>query len=374
MAGASNVSNLSADKGTDSGNLSICGVGKKYGADWVLQGVDLAIPKGSFTCFVGPSGCGKTTLLRIIAGLLPLDKGTVAWLGTDITQQPAEKRNIGMVFQSAALFPHLTVSQNIAYGMKLRRKPQVEIDKRVEELLNVVKLSGLGNRGVNNLSGGQRQRVAIARALATEPELFLLDEPFSALDVPLREALQVEIAALQKRLNITTILVTHDRQEALSLADYLVVMNRGQIQQAGAPMDLYQNPANSFVAKFLGGANLLPATVCEGGVICGGQRWEVGIDSLKHFSEGQKITLACSPDQTSWSHQQQAGRNCFQAEIVFIRSNGNLHQAHLKFGDCQLRVSLDKHTSNGPMPLIGRSGWFSISPEQIWLYPENPTI
>jgi putative spermidine/putrescine transport system ATP-binding protein len=354
---------------TGAEGLSLSGVGKKYGSEWVVREVDLEIPRGSFTCFVGPSGCGKTTLLRALAGLLPLDGGRVSWLGQDITDRPAETRNIGMVFQSAALFPHLSVGQNIGYGMKLRRQSRHAMAARVTELLEWVKLPGLEDRAVGTLSGGQRQRVAIARALAIEPDLFLLDEPFSALDAPLREALQVEIAALQRRLGITTILVTHDRQEALSLADHLVVMDRGRIQQAGPPEELYRKPANRFVAQFLGGANLLPAVADQGGVICGGERWEVGSARLAGFADGEPLTVAFRPEQARWTVAMPTGPNRFPAQVVFLRSSGNDLQAHLTFGGGQLRVGLDPRDEAAGRPQMGEQGWLSIAPEQIWVYP-----
>lgn len=347
------------------GGLSLSGIGKRYGSDWVVQDADLEIPKGSFTCFVGPSGCGKTTLLRILAGLSPLDAGRISWLGQDITDRPSEKRNIGMVFQSAALFPHLSVGRNIGYGMKLRRKSSEEIEARVAELLDWVKLPGLQDRAVGTLSGGQRQRVAIARALATEPDLFLLDEPFSALDAPLREGLQVEIAALQRRLGITTILVTHDRQEALSLADHLVVMDRGNIQQAGPPEELYRKPANRFVAQFLGGANLLSARVENGGVICGGQPWGVESEHLRDLAEGASVIIALRPEQAHWEAEMPPGPNAFPAEIVFLRRSGNDLQAHLNFSGGPLRVAINP--KNGPTEnaRMGQQGWFSIAPQRF---------
>jgi putative spermidine/putrescine transport system ATP-binding protein len=223
-----------------------------------VDGVSLDIEQGDFVCFLGPSGCGKTTLLRLIAGLETPDGGRVLLNGRDITHQPAHERRFGMVFQSLALFPHLSVGGNLAFSLKLAGRAPRDIRERVEELLELVRLPGLAERRISQLSGGQRQRVAIARALAQEPPVFLLDEPFSALDAKLREDMQVELRELQRRLKITTVLVTHDQREAMALADSVVVMANGSLQQCGPPQQIYRRPANRFVATFIGLSNLLP--------------------------------------------------------------------------------------------------------------------
>ncbi|MCB1719832.1 MAG: ATP-binding cassette domain-containing protein, partial [Candidatus Competibacteraceae bacterium] len=197
-----------------------------------------------------------TTLLRLIAGLETPDQGQVLLDGKDLTATPAHQRNFGMVFQSLALFPHLNVADNIAYGLRLRGLDSARCRQRVEELLALVQLPGVAARAINQLSGGQRQRVAIARALALEPHVFLLDEPLSALDAKLRETMQVELRLLQQRLGITTIVVTHDQREAMTMADQVVVMSQGEVQQVGAPLDIYRNPQTTFVADFIGTSNL----------------------------------------------------------------------------------------------------------------------
>ncbi|WP_137895920.1 ABC transporter ATP-binding protein [Ramlibacter sp. 2FC] len=232
-------------------------ISKRFGASTVVEQVQLAVPAGSFVCLLGPSGCGKTTLLRMIAGLETPSQGLILLDGQDITALPTHQRELGMVFQSLALFPHLSVGENIAYPLRIRGRPRAEQARRTEELLNLVHLPGYGDRPVAQLSGGQRQRVAIARALALSPRLFLLDEPLSALDAKLREAMQLELRQLQQRLGITTVVVTHDQREAMTMADLVVVMGEGRVRQAAPPIEIYRHPADAFVADFIGSTNLL---------------------------------------------------------------------------------------------------------------------
>lgn len=246
-------------------HLHIDSVSKNFGAVKALCDIDLKIERGSFVCLLGPSGCGKTTLLRIIAGFENLSAGRLLLDGSDISAIPPHKRGFGMVFQSLALFPHMSVAKNIAYGLKLRGISAREQNDRVDELLHVIELPSIADRPVSALSGGQRQRVAIARALAIQPALFLLDEPLSALDAKLRDNMQIELRQLQQKFGVTTILVTHDQHEAMMLADELVVMKDGEVRQASSPSIVYQNPSDSFVADFLGAANIIAADVSETG-------------------------------------------------------------------------------------------------------------
>ena len=248
-------------------HLHIDTVSKSFGDVQALTDVDLTIDWGFFVCLLGPSGCGKTTLLRIIAGFETSSAGRMMLDGIDISEMPPHKRGFGMVFQSLALFPHMSVAKNIAYGLKLRKAGRAEQRNRVEELLTMVELPGIADRPVSALSGGQRQRVAIARALAIQPPLFLLDEPLSALDAKLRDTMQIELRQLQQKFGVTTILVTHDQHEAMMLADELVVLKDGKVIQAAAPSAVYQNPASRFVADFLGAANIVPGTVSRAGHI-----------------------------------------------------------------------------------------------------------
>lgn len=241
-------------------------VGKRFGRVAALTDVDLDVPQGSFTCLVGPSGCGKTTLLRCICGLEPADTGRIVCTGRDITHMPAANRRMGLVFQSYALFPNLSVGRNISYGLP-RNLGRREIQRKVDALLDTVGLSGYGARKPEELSGGQQQRVAIARALAPEPSVLLLDEPLSALDAQLRVQVRTELKSLQKRLGVTTVMVTHDQSESLAVADRIAVMERGRIAQTGSPFELYCNPKNRFVAGFLGRMNFLAAKVLGSGGI-----------------------------------------------------------------------------------------------------------
>ena len=249
--------------------LRLQGINKQFGASTVLRDIDLTIPQGHLVCFLGPSGCGKTTLLRIIAGLEHPSGGSMHIGEDDITALPANRRDFGMVFQSLALFPHLSVAENIAYPLRLRDKRKTQnaqggisgkaaIARRVSEMLDLIKLPHMANRAISQLSGGQRQRVAIARAIASSPRILLLDEPLSALDAKLRESMQVEIRQLQQRLGITMILVTHDQREAMTMADEIVVMDNGYIAQFGKPLDIYREPVNEVVADFIGVGNIVP--------------------------------------------------------------------------------------------------------------------
>ena len=260
--------------------LELSDIRKEFGEFAALKGVSLGVKQGELVCFLGPSGCGKTTLLRIIAGLEVQSTGRIVQAGRDISRLPPMERDYGIVFQSYALFPNLDVASNVAYGLVNRRMPRAQRDERVRELLALVGLPEAGRKFPGQLSGGQQQRIAIARALATSPGLLLLDEPLSALDARVRVRLRGEIRALQQRLGITTILVTHDQEEALSMADRIVVMNQGVIDQIGTPNEVYRDPCTPFVADFVGKTNLLPAT-CAGDnrVQVGEQRFECELEA-----------------------------------------------------------------------------------------------
>lgn len=239
--------------------VSLEGVVKKYRDQTVLHDVSLRIRRGEFLTLLGPSGCGKTTLLNLIAGFADADNGEVFIDGKLVTDLPPYLRQIGIVFQNYALFPHMTVERNIGYGLRMRRVPPREIAERVAEVMAMVKLDGLGQRKPRELSGGQQQRVALARALVIRPTVLLLDEPFSALDKSLRGAMQVEIREIQRQLGVTTVFVTHDQGEALAMSDRIAVMSGGVIRQVATPGELYRNPQDPFVASFLGDVNILPA-------------------------------------------------------------------------------------------------------------------
>ena len=249
---------------SDASFLDLRSVRKSFGGFTALQDIHLSIPKGEFVCFLGPSGCGKTTLLRIIAGLEVQTSGQVFQAGRDVSRLPPAQRDYGIVFQSYALFPNLSVADNVAYGLVNRKVAKADITKRVKELVALVGLPGSEQKYPSQLSGGQQQRIALARALATSPGLLLLDEPLSALDALERVRLRQEIRNLQQRLGVTTIMVTHDQEEALSVADRIVVMNHGVIEQVGSPLDIYREPATPFVADFVGKMNVFATQVVGG--------------------------------------------------------------------------------------------------------------
>jgi len=239
--------------------LTLEGIEKRYGATRAVTGVDLAVTPGELVALLGPSGCGKTTTLRMVAGFVEPSAGRVLMDGTDITRLPPHKRNAGMVFQSYALFPHLTVAGNIAFGLKRRGVPRAEIAERVTRMVALLQLEGLEARLPKQLSGGQQQRVAVGRALVINPGVLLLDEPFSNLDALLRESTRIEMRRLQTTLGLTTLFVTHDQAEAMAISDRIAVMNQGRIEQIGTPREVYDRPATRFVASFIGRANLFDA-------------------------------------------------------------------------------------------------------------------
>ncbi|MBC7151315.1 MAG: ABC transporter ATP-binding protein [Rhizobium sp.] len=295
--------------------LILNAVTKQFGPFTAVDQVQLAVPHGTFVCMLGPSGCGKTTLLRMIAGLDTPTGGSIVLDGEDITAVPTHKRNLGMVFQSLALFPHLTVGENIAYPLRIRGIGREEQVKRVNELLAMIHLTGYADRPVTKLSGGQRQRVAIARALAISPKLFLLDEPLSALDAKLREAMQVELRKLQQQLGITTIVVTHDQREAMTMADTVVVMNGGKIRQAASPIEIYRKPADRFVADFIGSTNLLPLTVEGGRTLVLGQ-------AVEGFAPPAGLAAASLSVRPEDIHLSAPGEGRLTGRVTFIRDLG----------------------------------------------------
>ena len=302
--------------------LEVRGVSKSYGAQKAVDNVSLTVPGGQFVCFLGPSGCGKTTLLRMIAGLETPSGGRILMNDRDVTAMPAHKRNFAMVFQALALFPFLTVEENISYSLRLRNIDAKARRARVEELLALIKLPDIGPRPVNQLSGGQRQRVAIARALAQEPALFLLDEPLSALDAKLRDHMQVELRLLQQKLGITTILVTHDQREAMVMADSVVVMAAGRLQQQGAPQDVYRRPANRFVASFIGQSNLFDAEIADSGHVHIGGRLIAVKDTPPELEAGAKTALSIRPENVRLHRGGANVANALPGQVIFIRDVG----------------------------------------------------
>ena len=280
--------------------LVLSDVQKRFGAFAAVESFNLAAEKGEFVSFLGPSGCGKTTTLRMIAGFERPTAGTISIDGRDITNVPPNRRNVGMVFQSYALFPNMSVADNIGFGLKVRKRPAADIKRRVGELLELINLPDKGGRYPYQLSGGQQQRVALARALAFEPQVLLLDEPLSALDAKIRVALRHEIRHIQRQLGITTVYVTHDQEEALSLSDRVVVMSEGRMEQVGTPFEIYNFPTTAFVASFVGTLNVLPGVVVDAGrgeLTVAGQpiRLRAGFEG----SPGREVRVALRPEMVS---------------------------------------------------------------------------
>jgi len=310
--------------------LKLDGIHKSFGKFEALRDIALAVRRGELMVFLGPSGCGKTTLLRIVAGLETQDRGTIVQDGRDISRLPAIKRDYGIVFQSYALFPNLTIRDNVAYGLVNRRQGRERIAARVKELLTLVGLPDSGAKYPGQMSGGQQQRIALARALAAAPGLLLLDEPLSALDAIERVRLRGEIRALQRRLGVTTIMVTHDQEEALSVADRIVVMNAGRIEQVGTPREIYGAPATPFVADFVGKINVLPA-VAEGG-----GRFRVGTLSLdvacREVATGTAVKLYLRPEEIAVNANGAAPGNNLAARVAHIEFLGAF---------CMIGIALD---------------------------------
>lgn len=284
-------------------DLAVAGIAKSFGPVQVLHDITVTIPDGQFVTLLGPSGCGKTTLLRIIAGFETPDKGSVT-LGTqDLLPLPAHKRPVNTVFQSYALFPHLRVKDNVAFGPRSRGLAEPDIARKVAEILDVVRIGQLADRYPQELSGGQRQRVALARALVNEPEVLLLDEPMSALDARLRHDVQVELKRIQRQYNTTFVLVTHDQDEAIAVSDRILIMNQGRIEQDGTPEMVYERPVTRFVAEFIGSANIIPARKL-GADRVSTDIGELGVASVPTWAEG---TVAIRPEDIEIRHQ--AGPN-----------------------------------------------------------------
>ncbi len=315
--------------------LSIRSLSKVFGNVTAVDDISLEIPAGKFVCLLGPSGCGKTTLLRLIAGLEQPTSGQVFVDGKDQSGLPAHRRNFGMVFQSLALFPHLTVAENISYPLRIRKVERAACAARVQDLLHLVRLSDAGDRRTHQLSGGQRQRVAIARALAINPAVFLLDEPLSALDAKLREHMQIELCLLQKTLGITTIVVTHDQREAMTMADLVVVMARGRVLQAAAPIEIYRNPANSFVAGFIGTSNLIRCRrIGDGEVEVFGRKFPVTPDRSRATAGCSDAVLSIRPEDVVIHADPDSCE--LKGLVAFIRDLGSSTEIHVTMGEITL--------------------------------------
>lgn len=274
--------------------IELKNVTKTFDDNTVLDKFNLTINENEFLTLLGPSGCGKTTLLRILAGFEFADEGDVYFGGYRVNNVPAHQRNINTVFQKYALFPHMNVYENIAFGLKIKKMPKEQIDDKVKSMLELVSLSGFEKRSVSSLSGGQQQRVAIARALVNEPKVLLLDEPLGALDLKLRQEMQSELKKIQKKLGITFVFVTHDQEEALSMSDTIVVLNKGVIQQIGTPVDIYNEPENAFVANFIGESNIIDGIMHDDFDVEFSYTRFVCVD--KGFEKGEKVDVVVRPE------------------------------------------------------------------------------
>ena len=329
---------------------------KRYGDFEATRDVTIDVPQGEFLVLLGPSGCGKTTTLRMIAGFIEPTSGSVHLGDRDITRLPPWKRNTGLVFQSYALFPHLTVNQNVAFPLEMRAVGQVETEQRVAEALKLVRLDHLGDRLPRQLSGGQQQRVALARALVFHPDVLLLDEPLSNLDAKLRQEVRVEIRELQRDIGITTVMVTHDQEEALTMADRLIVMSEGRVRQIGTQRDLYERPANRFVAGFVGRGSFLEGTVTAPGLF----RTTAGLDiRCDHGTTGPAV-MALRPERVMV--QPVNADNSFSARVEFVSYMGGLIDVHARLPAGEQVIAQIANTEDTVTPGVGdeiRLGWSS---------------
>lgn len=318
--------------------LTLSGVNKTFGTFTALESVDLDIDKGEFITFLGPSGSGKTTTLMIIAGFEDATRGEITVDGQSLAGLAPQDRNIGIVFQNYALFPHKTAAENVYFPLQMRKVKRAEGLRRAEEMLDLVGLKGFAHRYPKELSGGQQQRVALARALVFEPDLLLLDEPLGALDKNLREQMQIEIKRIQKRLGVTTIFVTHDQTEAMSMSDRIVVFSDGNIEQMGRPLEIYHRPSTRFVADFIGESNLLEATVSDAGArvadcpVLGAVSY--GAEGQPTLRDGQAVTLMIRPEHLKLSREPMEGRMSARMRIETIVNYGD---NALVIGTCEGR-------------------------------------
>lgn len=315
--------------------VRLTGVNKFYGAAQALHSVSLTIADGEFAVFVGPSGCGKSTLLRSIAGLEEISGGTIHIGDRDVTRVAPSDRDVAMVFQSYALYPHMTVRENMDFGMKVNNFPPEDRKRRIAEAARILQLEPYLDRKPAHLSGGQRQRVAIGRAIVKEPKVFLFDEPLSNLDAKLRVQMRAEIRLLQRRLGTTSIYVTHDQQEAMTMADTLIVLNEGRIEQVGAPLEVYRRPATTFVAAFIGSPpmNLVPAEVAGGMLTVGG----VPVGASMGLPDG-RVTLGVRPEDLV--PHEGAGDATFDIGVVYVEELGNLRLVHGRHAGHDMIVAL----------------------------------
>ena len=327
--------------------VELVNVTKRYGSTVAVAGLSLRIEHGEFMALLGPSGCGKTTTLNLLAGFIEPSEGAILIDTRSVERVPSHKRNIGMVFQSYALFPHLTVFDNVAFGLRMRQVPSADVATRVRRALDLVHLAGFEHRYSRELSGGQQQRVALARALVVEPAVLLLDEPLSNLDAKLREEMRFEIREIQRRIGITTVFVTHDQGEAMAASDRLAVMQGGHIRQVGTVKEIYETPADAFVAGFIGQANLLPATVTRGGpdfadvLAAGGER--LTTKKPADARDGQRVLVVVRPEDVQLSRTPVNGRNSVAGRVVRVSYLGSTINVGVRVDDRSFTVVSSRH-------------------------------
>ncbi len=352
--------------------LSIENITKSYGENTVLDHLSLQVGRGRFVTLLGPSGCGKTTTIRIIAGLETPEAGRVLLNGEDVTALPPDKRRVNTVFQNYALFPHLSVYGNVAYGLKVRRLPKAEIRQKVSDILELVELSGFEERRPAELSGGQRQRVAIARALVLDPEILLLDEPLGALDLQLRRQMQRELKAIQLRLGITFIYITHDQEEAMSMSDDIILMQDGRIEQRGIPREIYEHPATEFAASFIGESNILHGDLeADGeGIYLNTPGGKVPCAAAKTAPGGVLPTTAAisiRPHDIFLSRE--AAPNALPGKIGHVQYTGSFVRVTVETGAGTLTAEPDGHTADF---LQGETVYLSWRPEHAAVIGSEP--
>jgi putative spermidine/putrescine transport system ATP-binding protein len=347
--------------------LQISGVDHSYDGKQVLHAVDFHVPDGKVVALLGPSGCGKSTILRAIAGLIAPTRGRIVLNGRDLTRLTVRHRRLGMVFQNFALFAHMTVAENVAYG--LNGLPREERRARVARLLDLVRLTPFANRFPSSLSGGQQQRVAVARALAIDPAALLMDEPFGALDRALRAELQAELVRMQDDVGITTVMVTHDQEEAQAVAGQLVVMNEGRVEQVGAPEEIYDNPASLFVNGFIGHANQIPATVTGPNTMTARDGAEIVLDRRVNFIPGSPVVITCRPEELTVSATPTPG--AFQARFDRAVVMGRfLHlDATLADGSAFKAQILRDHAAR---PEKGQTIWLAPDTARLHVFASSP--
>ena len=353
--------------------LAVEGVNKTFGPVHAVRDCDLTVRRGEMVALLGPSGCGKTTLLNIIAGFESPDSGTLRLGGVALRDIPPNHRNIGIVFQSYALFPHMTTAGNIGYGLRIRRAPSRVIRERVGEVVDLLKLDGLEDRYPSELSGGQQQRVAVARALAVRPVMLLLDEALSALDKNLREQTQVELSILLRQLDITTIIVTHDQREAFTIADRIAVMNDGQILQIGTPQEIYSDPKSSFVLEFVGSANVLKGamdTTGSGTVVRADCGLTVPVHTAHRLKHGQRVNIYVRAEDITLSSQPTPVHGSTPGVVSLARFMGATQRHAIDLGSEQ--VVLDSRSSEVSAQFeVGDSVFIDITPERCYVLPAS---